>query len=124
LGLKYTDANGYQETIIRDENGGLVGHLKTSKLKHLAHTITYDWIDSWPVEKVITLNGSDVEVLKYETIWFETKRTILGGIGGERYAEDDRLERGIFKIFSLYHQFPVEAGDTVSYVYRIYRLAE
>ena len=119
LGKKPLD--GYLEAIVHDSEGRIVMHNKIPKLSVLNHEIGTSLVDKWPVTKVITRNGEIYEVLQYET----SKKVHISNIygGAQHYGIKHPQNGNVFKVYANYWQYLVQPGDTVTFIYTVFRPA-
>ncbi len=85
----------------------------------LNHAIGKNLIDEWPVTKVITRNGQDYEVLQYEKSKSVKFKHYSGGANhyGIKYPYVEKM----WIIYANYWQYRVNEGDTVTFVYTLFR---
>jgi len=117
--IGYKKMDGFLDVKIHDLQGGLVGHLMINKIKILNHTIGKNLIDEWPVTKVITRNGQDYEVLQYE-ISKSVKVNKFSG-GAEHYGIKYPYIEKVWILHSSYWQYRAHEGDTITFVYTLFR---
>jgi len=108
--------DGVLEIKVYDSQGGLIAYLQTSKIKALKHTMSEKLVESWPVSKVVNRNNQDYFVHQNEFVKLLDRKTILG------FHEIPFSDKMDLPLATTWHyQIPVEKGDTVSYVYSIFR---
>ena len=113
---RYGFLDGVLEITVHDSHGGLVAYLRTTTIKALKHKIVEDLVESWPTTKVINQNDKKVAVHQQEFVTVVEDDTIFG------FHEIPFSEKIDFPLATTWHyQIPVERGDTVSYVYSIFR---
>jgi len=117
IGHKKLD--GFIDVKIHDLQGKLVGHLRIDKMTILNHTIGKNLIDEWPVTKVITRGGQDYEVLQYEKS--KSVKVNLYSGGAEHYGIKYPYAENAWVIYANYWQYRVHEGDTVTFVYTLFR---
>jgi len=112
----YGFLDGVLEIKVYDSQGGLIAYLQTSKIKALKHTMSEKLVESWPVSKVVNRNNQDYFVHQNEFVKVLDRKTILG------FHEIPFSDKMDLPLATTWHyQIPVEKGDTVSYVYSIFR---
>jgi len=108
--------DGVLEITVHDFNGGFVAYLRTTKIKAVEHEIVENLVEKWPIIKKINRNNQNFNVHQHEFIKTVGADTIYG------FHEIPFSEEVDFPLASTWHyQIPVERGDTVSYVYSIFR---
>ena len=113
---RYGFLDGVLEIKVYDSQGGLIAYLQTSKIKALKHTMSEKLVESWPIYKTINRNNQDYFVYQKEFVEVLDKKTILG------FHEIPFSDKMDLPLATTWHyQIPVEKGDTVSYVYSIFR---
>jgi len=78
-----------------------------------------DLIDEWPVTKVITRNGQDYEVLQHE-ISKSVKVNLYTG-GATHYGIKYPYAEKVWIIYVNYWQYKIHEGDTITFVYTLFR---
>ncbi len=111
--------DGFIDVKIHDSQNKLVGHLRIDKLTILNHTIGKNLIDEWPVTKVITRNGQDYEVLQHE-ISKSVKVNLYTG-GATHYGIKYPYVEKVWIIYINYWQYKIHEGDTITFVYTLFR---
>jgi tetratricopeptide (TPR) repeat protein len=117
--IGYKNLDGFLDVKIHDLQDKLVGHLRIVNLKILNHTIGKNLIEEWPVTKVITRNGQDYEVLQYEKSK-SVKVNIYSG-GASHYGIKYPYAEETWKMYANYWQYRIHEGDTVTFVYTVFR---
>ena len=115
----YIAADGFMEAIIHDSEGYLVAHLKIPKLLLLRHPISENFINEWPVMKVLTRDGQEYELLQYERTRDVHIYSVRGGAA--HYGITHPNERDVWRVHANYWQYIAEPGDSVKFVYTIFR---
>ena len=108
--------DGVLEVKVHDSKGDLIAFLRATKIKALEHDMVENFIEKWPVTKVITQANQKIAIHQKEFLTQIEKTTILG------FHEIPFSEKVNIPIAATWHyQIPVEKGDVVSYTYSIYR---
>jgi len=117
--IGHTKFDGFLDVKIHDSQDKLVGHLRVNNLTILNHDIGKNLIDEWPVTKVITRNGQDYEVLQYENSKYVMVNIFSGGAShyGIKYSYSDE----VWIIYANYWMYKVHEGDTITFVYTLFR---
>jgi len=115
----YKKLDGFLDVKIHDLQGKLVGHLRVNNMIILNHTIGKNLIDEWPVTKVITRSGQDYEVLQYEKS--KSVMVDLYSGGAAHYGIKYPYAEKVWIIYANYWQYRVHEGDTVTFVYTLFR---
>lgn len=111
--------DGFLDVKIHDSQGLLVGHLRVNDLQLLNHTLAENLINAWPVTQVITRNSQDYEVLQHHI----TKKIFVpkysGGAVhfGIKYPHYNK----VWDVYANYWMYRVQKGDTVDFVYTVFR---
>jgi len=117
VGFKRVD--GFAEFILRDSQGNLITYFKSPYLLVLNHTIAEDYIDSWYMSEVITVNNTSYEVFnkiydrayEIETVFAQTAVS---------YDVFPKLRM----LYTPNWGFPILKGDTITILYTIYKPIE
>jgi len=117
--LKQGPLDGFMEVTVRDSQGQLVMHLKIPEITVLNHEIGNDFVNGWPVKKIVTRNGQEFEVLQHELVKEVKVDTIYGG--ADHYGIKLASSKDVNKVYANYWQYIVQEGDTVNFVYTVYR---
>jgi len=117
--LQHRALDGFLEVTVHDSNNNLVMHLQIPEISVLNHEIGQNFVNSWPVTKVVNRDGQDVEVLQYELVKEVKVGTIYGG--ANHYGIKLEPANDVHKVYANYWQYIVEKGDTVTFVYTVYR---
>ncbi len=113
---KFGFLDGVLEVKVNDSKGELIAFLRATKIKALEHKIVENFVEKWPVTKVITLDNQKLAVHQKEFLTLVEKTTILG------FHEIPYSENVDIPVAATWHyQIPVEKGDVISYTYSIYR---
>ena len=108
--------DGVLEIKVHDSKGELIAFLRSTKIKALEHDMVENFIEKWPVTKVITQDNQKLAVHQKEFLTQIEKTTILG------FQEIPFSENVNIPLAATWHyQIPVEKGDVISYTYSIYR---
>jgi len=111
--------DGFLDVKVHDSQGYLVGHLRVNKLQILNQTLVKNIVNEWPVTQVITQDGQNFEVHQNHI----TKKVFVpvynGGAVhyGIRSPDYDK----IWDIYANYWMYQVNTGDTVDFVYTVFR---
>jgi len=112
----YGFLDGVLEITVHDSNGGFIAYLRTTKIKAVEHEIVENLVEKWPITKISKRNNQNFNVHQYEFVKIVEADTIYG------FHEIPFSEEVDFPLTSTWHyQIPVERGDTVRYVYSIFR---
>ncbi len=111
--------DGFLDVKIHDMQGKLVGHLRINNLIILNHTIGNNLIDKWPVTKVITRSGQDFEVLQHKKS--KSVKVDLYTGGASHFGFIYPYAEQVWIIYANYWQYRVHEGDTVTFVYTVFR---
>jgi len=117
LGKKKLD--GFLDVMIHDSQGLLAGHLRVNDLQLLNHTLAESIINEWPVTQIITRNGQDYEVLQHHITQKIFVPKYNGGAShyGIKYPHYDN----VWDVHANYWMYRVQKGDTVDFVYTVFR---
>ena len=115
--LDVQPVDGFLEIIVRDSNGRLISYLKTDNLHLSDLEIAKNFVDNWPIKKVITRNDGEFKVLQRVT----TQDIDYGKAIGDTGIYLNLEEIKIWILMALHNQFLVEKGDTVTNIYTIFR---
>ena len=117
--LGYEPLDGFLDVKVHDSHGNLAAHLKITRLNVLNHEIAKNFIDEWPLTKVITRNGKEFEVLQHELEKKVHMDRIYGG--AVHYGITSPHDKDLYLISANYWQYLVQKGDTVTFVYTTFR---
>lgn len=119
LALRTLPLDGYLDVKVHDSEGRLVSNIRVENLAILNHTLGTNLIDSWPSTQEIIRNGNQYEVRQFEQNSTVNLQYVWGGASHYGimypYESDSWLLRG------NYWQYYVDKGDTVTFVYTVFR---
>jgi len=129
----YVPIDGFVEITVHNSQGSLTTHIITPYLKVFDFDIVNNVIEQMPIEKIVNRNGQNFKVHKLTIVdniiddsveGYSTIRISFEKIPTEYYETVLAFSNDIEIIQSVHPQFPVETGDTITYIYTIFRPVE
>jgi len=129
----YVPIDGFVEITVHNSQGSLTTHIITPYLVMFDFDIANNIIEQIPIEKIINRNGQNFKVHKLTMVENIIEGNIKGSsiirssfekIPTEYYEIILAFSNDIEIIQALHPQFLVEAGDTLTYFFTIFRPVE
>jgi len=117
--LGYSPLDGFMEVTVHDSEGRLASHLFIPELSILNHQISKNLIDEWEVTKTVNRNGTDYDVLQYQRESAVNMYHMRGG--AKHFGISYEYAPEVWYIYANYYQYLVQKGDTITFVYTVYR---
>ena len=115
--------DGYMETMIHDSEGRLISHMRISPIGILNHEIAEDLVDGWPVTEIVTREGQNFEVHKFERQRDVNRDYNVWG-GATHYGINVPSNDSIWLVYANYWMFLPAKGDTITYIYTVFKPVE
>jgi len=112
--------DGFIDVIIRDSQGRLVGYFRDSEIGILKHEVAENMIDNWNVTKTINRNGTDYEIHQYERVKESGRDGNIWG-GAKHYGIQIPNNNNVWLVYANYWMYLPSKGDTITYVYSVFR---
>jgi len=119
LVLRTLPLDGYLDVKVHDSAGHLVSNIRVENLVLLNHTLGTNLIDGWPTTQEMTRNGNQFEVRQFEQNATANFQYIWGG--ARHYGIMYPYESDSWLLRGNYWQYYVDKGDTVTFVYTVFR---
>jgi len=128
----YKSIDGLLEVIVRDSNDNLINYFQSTKFRALDADFLEPMFDEWPVLKVINQDGKDIKVqqITLTKSYEEVKYPGGGGFSVVLYDKSlpkdstEEREQTLWFLHVAFNVFPIEEGDSVTYIYTIFRPVE
>lgn len=117
--LGYTPLDGYLDVKVHDSSDALVSNLRVTNLSLLNHEIGTNLIDSWPVTQEILRNNTQFEVRQFNQTVDVNLQYVFGG--ASHYGILYPYESDSWIVYGNYWQYYVNKGDSVTFVYTLFR---
>jgi len=118
-GLGYVTVKGFNEFILRNEQGQLITYFKSPYVAVLNHEIGRDFVNSWLVAQEISLNGTNYQVLQRSYNQLYATDTVFS-----RTVVFNEENPTLKLIFAPNWGFPINKGDTINLLYTIFKPIE
>jgi len=120
IGIEYIKNSkfiAYVQIEIRNSQGNLVGYLESDVIKYLPHSLTDEFLDSYPVKDVVSKKDQSYEVRKILQTQYIEKDDFVGAT--RLQSPDTKPYFTLF--FASHHGITLEKGDTVKVLWTILR---
>ena len=120
IGIEYIKNSkfiAYVQIEIRNSQGNLVGYLESDVIKYLPHSLTDEFLDSYPVKEVVSKKDQSYEVRKILKTQYIEKDDFVGATILQ--SHDTKPYFTLF--FAAHHGITLEKGDTVKVLWTILR---
>jgi len=112
---RYNYPDAMFEAIVRNSQGDLVAYLKHPEVRVLDHEVAEKEIELWPTIKIISRNGTQVEVKQFHSLITIPEEASLGVFGVKWRNTDQWLIR------THYHSPVIDPNDTIEVIFTIFK---